>query len=51
MIRMAVSALHTTEMLDRFGDALKKAVKKADFWPTARERTTPARELPVVVGK
>ena len=29
MLRMAVSALHTPEMLDRFGDALQKAVKKA----------------------
>ena len=51
MIRMAVSALHTTEILDRFGDALKKAIKKADFWPVARERMAPVHELPVVAGK
>jgi 8-amino-7-oxononanoate synthase len=29
MIRTAVSALHTKELLDRFGDALKIALKKA----------------------
>ncbi len=33
MIRMAVSSLHTKEILDRFGDALKVAMKKADFQP------------------
>ena len=31
LIRTAVSALHTKEMLDRFGDALKIACKKAGF--------------------
>lgn len=31
LIRTAVSALHTHEMLDRFGEALKVAVKKAGF--------------------
>ena len=31
MLRLAVSALHTTEMLDRFGDALKKAMRKEGF--------------------
>ena len=51
MIRMAVSALHTTEMLDQFGDALKKAIKKADFRPAAREEAMPVRELPVPAGK
>ncbi len=35
LIRTAVSALHTKEMLDRFGDALKIAVKKAGFRPLA----------------
>ena len=33
LIRTAVSALHTKEMLDRFGDALKVAIKKAGFRP------------------
>ena len=33
LIRTAVSALHTTDMLDRFGDALKVAIKKAGFRP------------------
>ncbi len=35
LIRTAVSALHTREMLDRFGDALKVAVKKAGVKPRA----------------
>jgi 8-amino-7-oxononanoate synthase len=35
LIRTAVSALHTREMLDRFGDALKVAIKKAGFRPLA----------------
>ena len=35
LIRTAVSALHTREMLDRFGDALKVAIKKAGFKPRA----------------
>ncbi len=35
LIRTAVSALHTHEMLDRFGDALKVATKKAGFKPRA----------------
>ena len=35
LIRTAVSALHTKEMLDRFGDALKVAVRKAGFRPLA----------------
>ena len=51
MIRMAVSALHTTEMLARFGDALKKAIKKADFQPVSRAQTVPVRSLPVPVEK
>jgi len=29
MIRCAVTALHTTEQLDRFGDALKIAMNRA----------------------
>jgi 7-keto-8-aminopelargonate synthetase-like enzyme len=29
LIRVAVTALHTREQLDRFGEALKKAMKKA----------------------
>lgn len=33
LIRTAVSALHTREMLDRFGDALKAAIKKVGFRP------------------
>ena len=33
LIRTAVSALHTREMLDRFGDALKVAIKKAGYRP------------------
>ena len=33
MIRCAVSALHTTEQLDRFGDALKVAMKRAGVRP------------------
>ena len=33
LIRTAVSSLHTKEMLDRFGDALKVALKKAGFKP------------------
>ena len=35
LIRTAVSALHTREMLDRFGEALKVAIKKAGFRPRA----------------
>ena len=35
LIRTAVSSLHTKEMLDRFGDALKVAIKKAGFKPQA----------------
>jgi 8-amino-7-oxononanoate synthase len=35
LIRTAVSALHTKELLDRFGDALRIAVKKAGFRPLA----------------
>ncbi len=35
LIRTAVSSLHTKEMLDRFGDALKVAIKKAGFKPHA----------------
>ncbi len=35
MIRCAVSALHTTEQLDRFGDALKVAMKQAGVQPKA----------------
>ncbi len=35
LIRTAVSALHTREMLDRFGDALKVAIKKVGFKPQA----------------
>ena len=35
LIRTAVSALHTKDMLDRFGDALKVAIKKAGFKPQA----------------
>ena len=35
MIRTGISALHTREMLDRFGDALKVAIKKAGFRPHA----------------
>jgi 8-amino-7-oxononanoate synthase len=35
LIRTAVSALHTKEMLDRFGDALRVAIKKAGFRPLA----------------
>ena len=33
LIRTAVSALHTHEMLDRFGDALQVAIRKAGFRP------------------
>ena len=33
LIRTAVSSLHTTEILDRFGDALKVAIKKAGYKP------------------
>ena len=33
MIRSAVTALHTTEQLDRFGDALKVAMKHAGLKP------------------
>ena len=33
LIRTAVSSLHTKEILDRFGDALKVAVKKAGYKP------------------
>jgi 8-amino-7-oxononanoate synthase len=33
LIRAAVTALHTTEQLDRFGDALKVAMKKANLKP------------------
>jgi 8-amino-7-oxononanoate synthase len=33
LIRTAVSSLHSTEMLDRFGDALKVAMKKAGVKP------------------
>ena len=35
LIRTAVSALHTREMLDQFGDALKVAIKKAGYRPLA----------------
>lgn len=35
LIRTAVSALHTRDMLDRFGDALKVAMKKAGYRPLA----------------
>ncbi len=35
LIRTAVSALHTKQMLDRFGDALRVAVRKAGFRPLA----------------
>jgi 8-amino-7-oxononanoate synthase len=35
LIRTAVSALHTKEMLDRFGDALTVAIRKAGFRPLA----------------
>lgn len=35
MIRTAVSALHTREQLDRFGDALKIAMKKSGYRPLA----------------
>jgi 8-amino-7-oxononanoate synthase len=35
LIRTAVSALHTRETLDRFGDALKVAIKKAGHRPAA----------------
>jgi 8-amino-7-oxononanoate synthase len=33
LIRLAVTALHTREQLDRFGEALKAAMKKADVKP------------------
>ena len=33
MLRCAVSALHTTDQLDRFGDALKVAMKKSGLKP------------------
>jgi 8-amino-7-oxononanoate synthase len=33
LIRVAVTALHTREQLDRFGEALKKAMKKASVGP------------------
>ncbi len=33
LIRTAVSSMHTTEILDRFGDALKVAIKKAGYRP------------------
>jgi hypothetical protein len=33
MIRLAVTALHTTEQLDRFGEALKVAMKRAGLKP------------------
>ena len=42
LIRTAVSALHTKEMLDRFGDALKVAIKKAGFKPSAVAATSAA---------
>jgi 8-amino-7-oxononanoate synthase len=35
MIRTAVSALHTCEQLDRFGEALKIAIKKSGYRPLA----------------
>jgi 8-amino-7-oxononanoate synthase len=35
MIRTAVSSLHTREQLDRFGDALKVAIKKSGYRPMA----------------
>ena len=35
LIRTGISSLHTREMLDRFGDALKVAIKKAGFRPQA----------------
>lgn len=34
LIRCAVSAMHTKEHLDRFGDALKVAIKKCKFLPS-----------------
>ena len=34
MLRLAVTALHTTEQLDRFGEALKLAMKKAGVKPS-----------------
>ncbi len=43
MIRMAVSALHTREILDRFGDALKVAIKKANYKPPGATATSAAR--------
>jgi len=33
MLRVAMTSLHTTEQLDRFGDALKLAMKKANVKP------------------
>jgi 7-keto-8-aminopelargonate synthetase-like enzyme len=33
LIRAAASALHTTEQLDRFGEALKTALKRAGVKP------------------
>jgi 8-amino-7-oxononanoate synthase len=35
MIRTAVSSLHTREQLDRFGDALRVAIKKSGYRPLA----------------
>jgi len=35
MLRVAMTALHTTEQLDRFGEALKVAMKKAGVKPKA----------------
>ncbi|MEI6712952.1 MAG: pyridoxal phosphate-dependent aminotransferase family protein [Verrucomicrobiota bacterium] len=36
MLRCAISALHTTEQLDRFGEALKVAMKKAGVRPKTK---------------
>jgi 7-keto-8-aminopelargonate synthetase-like enzyme len=35
MLRCAVTSMHTTEQLDRFGDALKVAMKRAGVQPKA----------------
>jgi 8-amino-7-oxononanoate synthase len=36
LLRTAVTATHTTEQLDRFGDALRRAMKKAGLSPASR---------------
>jgi 8-amino-7-oxononanoate synthase len=41
LIRTAISALHTREQLDRFGEALKVAMKKADIPPRKPALETP----------